>query len=334
MPVDISIVILNYNTFDLTANCIRSIYEHTKKLTVEVIVVDNGSAERNPDDFLRQFPGIVLKKLPENVGFSRGNNIGIEVASADVVLLLNSDILVIDDAIEKVYSYFQPRPDLGMIGCKLLNEDGSEQLSSFVHVQYPLLNLWINSSPIFHQIARFFPSLDLYANYFEFVKRSQQKTHSCAAIGGAFMMFRRSTLSRYGFLDPDFFLYCEDTEWCRNRILKHHEIVYYSEAAVIHLSSRSSPSHLVEKQSLLSSFLYAYKLGTFNYLASLFIYITSSLLNLLLVFFMKKINRRKHVRLMLSFIALMPIILFNIPKFRRAFGSRTEPLRIREYRRH
>lgn len=332
MNLDLSIVIINYNTFSITSNCIRSIYKNTSNLSFEIILVDNGSAERNPDDFLIEFSELRLIKLRENIGFGRGNNEGIKAAKASTILLINSDTLVIDNAIKTTYDFLFHRHDIGMVGCRLINDDGSEQASSFVSVRFPLLNVFINTSNVARTIASFFPIFKKYTKYNEAVSVAQKQTHRCDAISGAFMMFKDDHIRDIGYFDPDFFLYCEDTEWCRNRITKKTDIYYFASASVIHLGGKSSNAKDVQMQTMLSLFLYAYKVGLGTYFMFILIHFMGYATNFFLLPFMATDNREREWNLIVNFFSMMDELFYNIPRYKRQIGSRPIPLKAKAFR--
>ena len=95
----VSIIVINYNTFNLTSKCLRTIYQNTVGVSFEILVVDNASTECSPGRFKEEFPEIIVVENKENIGFAKGNNIGIAKASGDVVLLLNSDTELVEDSI-------------------------------------------------------------------------------------------------------------------------------------------------------------------------------------------------------------------------------------------
>src|SRR6187551_458695 len=97
--MDVSIIIINYNTFDLTSNCIRSVVEQTKNVSYEIILVDNASVEKDAVEFSNIFPQIVLVKSSTNLGFAKGCNLGIEHSKGDYILLLNSDTVLVNNAV-------------------------------------------------------------------------------------------------------------------------------------------------------------------------------------------------------------------------------------------
>lgn len=330
MP-QLSIIIVNYNTYQVTVNCIRSIKDFVTQLDYEIILVDNASKECAPQKFLEEFPDIILIPLSKNIGFGRGNNVGIQAAKGSTLLLLNSDTLVFDDSIDKTYRFLHQQPLAGMVGCKLLNADGTEQLSSFIHVRFPLLNLLINANPFLSALNRL---VHLPGNYdhIRLTLRAQQATHSCEALSGAFMMVKKAVVEQCGDFDPDFFMYCEDTEWCRNRIIKKFKIFYFAEASIIHLGGKSSSSVIVSKQTQLSSFLYNYKMGRITYGSVLAITFFNSMCNLLALPLVKAATRVTLANQLKSLMAIVPYLIFDIPRYKRTYAGRPEALIINDYK--
>lgn len=331
MP-QLSIIIINYNTFELTAQCIQSLQAHLKGLSYEIILVDNASRECDPQVFVSLFPTIRLVHLRENVGFGRGNNAGMNVAEAPVYLLLNSDTIVFSDAIEKTYAHLTSHESYGIVGCKLLNEDGTVQLSSSVPVRFPYLRLLVNANPFLFRLTRLFTGMADLDHVSETLEH-QKRNYRCEWLSGAFMMVKREVVEQCGDFDPDFFMYCEDSEWCSNRISKKFEVRFFAEAAVIHLGGRSSGATAIQKQTLLSTFLYAYKTGKLNYLKALLIYAFNWVSNLIALPLFRSSNRKIAVHYLKAFVSIFPRLLFDIPFHSARYGSRKNFLIIDEYRR-
>lgn len=328
--VDLSIIIVNYNTFSLTCSCIKSVYEKTHDLTFEIILVDNASSEVEATIFLQKFPDIILVVLKKNQGFGRGNNEGIKRATGKVLLLLNSDTYIFDNALKKTYDFLLKDKEVGLVGCKLLNEDGTEQSSSYIPVNYPLLNLFINGNPFLHKVYNL-----LGGQKFDHVQQTlawQKRTHVCEAVSGAFMMLRREVLDTCGPFDPDFFMYSEEIEWCKNRISKHFKILYFAEASVIHYGGKSSDSIYAHKQGTVSSFLYSFKRSYVSYFLTILIYIFNTLSVVVSLPLLRKELRFTLRQQIGCFFGVMYHVIFDIPFSGRAFGSRENPLTIREYR--
>src|SRR5215204_1372499 len=123
----LSIIIINYNTFQLTCNCIRSIKETTNATSYEIVLIDNNSKECDADKFLEVFPDIKLIPLKENVGFGRANNRGAEAAKGKYVLLLNSDTIVNQNTIDETVDYLEKHPEMDILGCKVFTNGGAVQ---------------------------------------------------------------------------------------------------------------------------------------------------------------------------------------------------------------
>lgn len=280
--------------------------------------------------FLEEFPTITLIPLKKNLGFGRGNNEGIKMATGKVVLLLNSDTHVFDNSLKKTYDFLLQNKNVGLVGCKLLNEDGTEQSSSYIQVKYPLLNLLINGNPFVHKLYS-----GLGGRQFNHVQQTlewQKINHTCEAVSGAFMMLRKEVLDVCGPFDPDFFMYSEEIEWCKNRINKHFTILYYAEAAIIHYGGKSSDSVYAHKQGTVSSFLYNYKRGYVPYLLATLVYIFNTLSVVVSLPLLRKQLRFTLWQQSRCFFGVMYHIIFDIPFSGRGFGSRTSPLIIKEYR--
>ena len=152
--MDLSIIIINFNTNQLTIDCLKSIYAETKTTSFEIILIDNHSTKENPDQIKYLFPEIILVKNKENVGFGRANNQGIAMAKGKHTLLLNSDTLILGEALDKCVAFmnsdFAVANNIGLMGCNLLNKDRSHQASTFK--QSNIWGYFINSNPILRKI--------------------------------------------------------------------------------------------------------------------------------------------------------------------------------------
>src|SRR5579859_6527191 len=122
--MDVSVIIVNYNTFALTCACVQSIIDNTKDLHYEIILVDNKSTEINPDEFVKKFRAIILIKSETNVGFAKGNNLGINRSSGKYILLLNSDTVLLNNAISCAMNFLEREPRVGVVSAKLVYPDG------------------------------------------------------------------------------------------------------------------------------------------------------------------------------------------------------------------
>ncbi len=249
--MDVSIVIVNYNTFELTSKCIRTVMQCTKGVSYEIILVDNASAECNADLFLKEFPTIKLVKSKENTGFTGGNNMGILYASAQYILLLNSDTELTEDSISKCHDIAQQNNSIGVITCKLLSPNGNiqKQCHRFPSIALTCIELF-RIHKLIPQPKRgivmgngFFDHLS--SIYTEFV-------------WGAFFMFPASILQSF----PDkklpgkFFMYGEDLEWCYAIKKLGYTVYYNANTSIIHhLGASSKASFLRLRHSNEYAFL-------------------------------------------------------------------------------
>ena len=232
----ISVIIVNYNTYDITAQCIKSIINHTYDIEYEIILVDNASSDRDPDDFLILFPNIHLIKSDTNLGFAKGNNLGIRHASGDIILLLNSDTYFTENTLKKSFDKFCTLPKVGFLGVKMQYPDGRLQYTArrFRSIGWELLDLF-----------RFIPFLLPYESRANLMLGKYFKSDvdlECDWLNGAFLMFNRSVLNELPNqqLDERFFMYGEDHLWC----YQVHSIGYinyfFSGTFIVHINNAST----------------------------------------------------------------------------------------------
>ena len=208
MEVKVSIIIINYNTFDLTCKCIESIYAKTIGLNYEIILVDNNSTDTNPENFLTLFPNIILVKSNKNIGFAKGNNLGIKKAKGETILLLNSDIVLINNAIKICYDRLHKEDDLAVISSALFNRDNSyqKQCNRQENIIVALFELF--------RIHKLLPKKRkakiLQGSYFD--HKTPMYTDK---VWGAFFMIKKEIINSFPNrkLHDDFFMYGEDVQW-------------------------------------------------------------------------------------------------------------------------
>lgn len=232
---ELSVIILNYNTFELTSNCIRSVLAQTQEVSFEIILVDNGSSECAPEKFTGEFPSVKLVASQKNLGFAAGNNLGIAQSSGEIILLLNSDTELAEDAISACYSELKQQPKTGIITCKLQYPDGKiqRQCQRFPSVFREFL--------LTFRLLHFFPAKQR-ASYF--LGPWFDHLSSCEPdwVWGAFFMFRRKTLELFPQqqLPETYFMYGEDLEWCWHFRQKGWRVFYKADSSVIHHLGKSS----------------------------------------------------------------------------------------------
>ena len=233
--VQVSVIIINYNTFQLTSEAMESIIQHTHGVSYEIIVVDNASTECDPGLFEERFPSIKLVRSPDNSGFAKGNNLGISHSSGDTILLFNSDAACLNDAITLTYQALQAEKDLGLTTARLEYPDGRVQ----------------------HSCGRF-PSIGLQMIELLRLQKMMSAEQRASILQGAFFMYdkplypdwvwgtyyhlKREVIEKMPGqqLADDFFMYAEDLQWSYTVRKMGYTIKYVPEARVMHHFSQST----------------------------------------------------------------------------------------------
>lgn len=234
--MDVSVIVINYNTFRLTCEAIASIQAQTKGVSYEVILVDNASSECDPTLFTDKFgDAIILVRNPENLGFAKGNNLGVQHASGKTILLFNSDAACLNDALTITYQALRANPQLGVATARLEYPNGAiqPQCGRFPSVRlqlFELLRLQKMLSP-----AR--TGAILQGTFFDYCSDLEPDW-----VWGTYFHFRREVLSGLpnGRLPDDFFMYSEDLEWSHAIRRLGYGIRYVATARVLHHFSQST----------------------------------------------------------------------------------------------
>lgn len=245
--IQVSVIIINYNTFHLTCAAIQSVIEKTREVTYEIIVVDNASVERDADDFKKSFPQIQLIKSNENTGFAKGNNLGIESARGECILLLNSDAALQNDAISITYKALMADPKLGVVTGKLLYPDGTvqHQCGRFPSVRLQVLEL-LRLQKVLSQKKR---GELLLGSFF-----SHQYAVYPDWVWGTFFLFKKEILGQLpgNKLPDDFFMYAEDLQWCYIIQKLGYRILYQPQALILHHFSQSTKKNKAIVQNVVT----------------------------------------------------------------------------------
>ena len=231
--VDISIIIINWNTKDLLLNCLKSIKDREAKYEMEIIVVDNASTDGSPEAVKSQFPNVKLIVNNNNLGFAKGNNIGIEASSGRYVYLANSDIVIKEGCIEGMLRYMDTHTSIGILGPRLLNPDLTLQPSC---KKFP--TLW-NNFCLAVGLTRIFLRSKLFCGEHMWFF-PHDTVIRVEALVGAFLVVRREAIKQVGLLDENFFMYGEEIDWCKRFWNAGWEVVFYPEAEVVHYGRASS----------------------------------------------------------------------------------------------
>lgn len=317
----VSVIIVNYNTFELTCQCISSVIAESKGLAYEIILVDNASKEKDPAEFKQKFPSITLIKNEMNQGFGRANNQGMKIAKGEFILLLNSDTIVLDEAIKKCFDYLSRKadPSVGLIGCKQVDKDGNT-LHSVFWGDYNFSHVIGNNS-----FSKFWRKLTGKKSSAPADRLQDNKVISVSGIAGSFMFLRKEVIEQTGMFDPDFFMYSEESEWCRNRIKPKFAIEYYPMAQIIHLVGKSAKGGIMIRQSVLSYALAVYK-KSYGLFAFYLIFKSFDMVFLFLSDLLRKGKLNHEVRL---FFGLFPYYC-SILKYSNKYGARKNMLMLKE----
>ncbi len=231
--VRVSVIIVSWNTKDLLRRCLASIYASHPGLDLEVIVVDNGSSDGSLEMVESLFPAAVAIAARENLGFARANNLGIARATGDFILLINADAELVDGALVDLVRYAQDNPDVGILGPRLLNSDGTLQSS---RRRFPTAATAFMESTVLQRWLPDHPALRAYY----VLDRNDDDIQTVDWLVGACLLVRSRASRDVGPLDDGFFMYSEELDWCRRFANHGWKVVYYPSARVIHHGGQSS----------------------------------------------------------------------------------------------
>ncbi|CAK7025164.1 glycosyltransferase family 2 protein [Fusobacterium varium] len=230
--MDVSVIIINYNTLQLTENTINSVIEKTKDIKYEIILVDNASIDGSIEYFEEKYKNkIIFLKNRENLGFGRANNRGIEIAKGKYIFLLNSDTLLINNAIKILFNYMELNSKVGVCGGNLYNENFLPEWS------YCEKMMGYNSEYLDHIINIFRIRILKIKNFYF---NTKNKPKQVEIIIGADMFIRKEILKKVGKFDEDFFMYHEESELCFRVLKNGYDIYSVPEARIIHLGGKSN----------------------------------------------------------------------------------------------
>ncbi len=243
--VDVSIIIVSFNTRDLTVECIKSIMRTFKKSSYEIIVVDNNSEDESVKEIKRSFDSfdrtqdksaqdkIFIIENSENFGFSKANNIGVKEASGRYILFLNSDTVVYSNTIDGMVEFMDKNKDTGAATCFVRLPNG--KLDDAAHRGFP--TPWRALSH-FSNLSKLFRRSQLLAGY-SLGHLDLNKTHEIDALAGAFMMVRSEAGEEAGWWDEDFFWYGDDLDFCYRLKEKQWKIYFVPEFEILHYKGAS-----------------------------------------------------------------------------------------------
>ncbi len=206
--MDVSVIIVNWNTKELLRDSLASIAEKTRGVTAETIVVDNASSDGSAEMVRSEFPSVRLVEAGDNLGFGRANNLGAKEARGEYLFFLNSDTVLINDAITELASVMRSKPDCGIAGGNLTDREGKAIHSHSMALPGPSADLF--------RLIKGWPRFRYGKNW---TYNHARRVLSVAYVTGADLMIRKDIFERAGGFDPDFFMYYEETE-LTNRVRK------------------------------------------------------------------------------------------------------------------
>lgn len=234
---DVSIVIVNYNSFSLLDNCLRTLFLETKEIIFEVIVIDNGSMEKGIDKVISKYPKVKFILNEMSKGFAAVNNQGFKEASGKYILMLNNDVVFIEDVISEVVKFSKQNNDRIIIGCKLLNENRTHQISI---VDFDTISNLFGENFFLYKLFPRSKTLSKYHLNDEMITEPIEVD----AVKGAFLFLPHNILKELGGLDERFYFYYEETDLCYRWKQLGGKVFYYPQAELIHIGGASTDSNL------------------------------------------------------------------------------------------
>lgn len=238
--LQISVIIVNYNVKDFLEQCLESVQRSLKDISSEVIVVDNNSIDGSVQMVKKRFPSIKLIENEKNLGFSGGNNLAIQKAEGEFIVLLNPDTLVQEDTFKSLLSFFNRTSDASAATCKIINPDGTFSIDCRHSIPTPLIAFWKVVG-----LSRLFPKSKIFGKY-NLTYLDENETYPVEAISGSFMMIKREVVNKIGLLDESFFMYCEDIDYCYRINKIGGKIYYVPETQIVHYKGESSKTNNID----------------------------------------------------------------------------------------
>ncbi len=235
MTPEVSVIIVNFNSERHLDRCLASVYAAPPPVPMEVLVVDNASADGSMDMIRRQYPQTRVLLNRENLGFSRANNLGIAASAGQLIVLLNNDTVVFHDSLAGLVTAMTNNPDVGVVGPRLLNGDGSVQISYGTMIGF--------RNELTQKVLR-----GLYEREFgpvrRYVERRSRRRCYPDWVSGACMMIRRRVLDDVGLLDENFFMYTEEVDLCARIRASGWRVLYVPDVDVVHFGGQSTQLNL------------------------------------------------------------------------------------------
>ncbi|WP_313808323.1 glycosyltransferase family 2 protein [Flavobacterium sp.] len=232
--MQLSVIILNYNVRYFLEQCVLSVQKALENIDSEIIVVDNCSADDSCEMMKSRFPNVKLIENKANLGFPKGNNLGVAEAKGEYTCILNPDTVVAEDTFEKVLHFAKSKPDLGIVGCKLIDGTGNFLPESKRGVPTP----WVAFTKIFG-LYKIFPKSSFFNKYYA-QHLSENQTGKVDILVGAFMVMQRELYLEVGGFDENCFMYSDDIDLSYLVLKSGKSNYYFHETSVIHYKGEST----------------------------------------------------------------------------------------------
>lgn len=234
--VDISFIIVNWNTRDILIDCLDSIYKTVTDIGFEIYVVDNNSTDGSREATKKRFPDVKLIENKTNTGFAHANNQALRIMQGRFAVLLNTDAVLQEGAIKSLLNFMNNTPGAGIAGVQLLNKDGSRQnsIDNFPSPETEILN---------KSILRFF-----FPDKYPGKSRIHHSPIEVDSVIGACMIVRKEAMDEVGLFDEDYFIFLEETDWCFRMHKKGWKVYHVPDARVFHFSGHSKKKMPWESQ--------------------------------------------------------------------------------------
>ena len=228
----LSVVIICWNDLRVLRECLHSIYQGTHSTDFEVLVSDNGSTDGSVEFIRQRYPEVRVLENRANLGFAKGNNVGIRASNADYVLILNPDTIIHDGALDRLVQFAEKHSEAGAFGCRVLNPDGTYQTSARL---FPTVRRYWVSALGLKKLANV-SSLFLFEEYPRWFGETERPIDWQS---GCCVMFRGDLLRSLGGFDEQFFYHFEEVDLCRRVWAAGHPILFTPEAVITHLGGQS-----------------------------------------------------------------------------------------------
>lgn len=227
---DIAVVLVSYNTRELTKKALQCLFSSSQALEMEVLIIDNASNDHSAEMISAEYPGVTLIKNAQNVGFGRANNQVLAAIHSRYLLLLNTDAFVQPDTIGKTVEFMDAHPRCGILGVKLVGRDGELQ---------PSCRYFPTPWKIFLDrtgLGRFFGKAALMDD----LSWDHASVRNCDWVPGCYLLVRKEVVDQVGLFDPRYFLYYEEVDLCFAAKSAGWQVTFYPDTSVVHIGGESA----------------------------------------------------------------------------------------------